>query len=833
MASRVQHSTLPSRVAELGRAGQVLLNHISDGDLRAMLAPVGQQIVYVQALAEQGRCVKAAAVSILLSDVTVQVDVGQSEFMRMVRESYRTPCGHGAALCGTQKCNGPRCRVLEAERGARGDVFERKSHPGAVNKVNVYWSDALVDCKKYCTPVYSEAMSKSWLFEGLYEDSATACLMQAAGIAHVHDDSVWLVRQMMDGSKTSKGWSTIIKSLGLNGRAWGAMIVESSSLLGRAVGDANVEEEKRMRCDRKKSREMNATWYDPGKLREAVRTILTVELGSQTIEYPDIDEWWSRRWLWCVNGSHSRVRERVTGQHVVDVKGQIHRRVFMENVEDEPVSGWDGKAYYSASEKLENGKSRCIIALDSVSYSAFEYFLKPVEKAWRGVKVILDPGSAGHIGVRERLEKVSTGAAVNLMLDYDAFNEQHSLEAMAIVYDELAKYVNLDDTLRKKLVSSVYNGYIEVDGVMSLMLGSLCSGHRGTTFINSVLNLAYLMVADSEFFSSRSVHVGDDIYVACTSYEEAERILLRVRETDLRLNPMKQSLGHATKEFLRIATRGDCSYGYLARSVAACVEGNWVGERRLSKVESLQSMVQHAWTLRNRSVGGCAHLMLVSAICRYTGMSRTRVLQLVRGTVALGCGPSLRRDGRVVSYEVKEVVEVVNDARTRLWSKVKEAGGQKFATTSYMLEHITPEEVVALRLAQTDVSTVMLEASYSKSLAEVSDAFETGTLRVTEHSRYVASGSVLSSELIHAKVNVGVFEGMPIMNLVKGGLTVRQLAEVLRFAGYDPGPNPIVTAFGNYAVGRLIEGVLSYSDSVALCRKTDSDTIVCLRPMYV
>ncbi len=74
--------------------------------------------------------------------------------------------------------------------------------------------------------------------------------------------------------------------------------------------------------------------------------------GTGRLEYEDVDSFWSRRWLWCVNGAHNRLLERKAPIYAVgdDLPKRIHRCVFVERCTVNPVVTWDGTTYYTASE---------------------------------------------------------------------------------------------------------------------------------------------------------------------------------------------------------------------------------------------------------------------------------------------------------------------------------------------------------------------------------------------------------------------------------------------------------------------------------------------------
>ncbi len=90
-----------------------------------------------------------------------------------------------------------------------------------------------------------------------------------------------------------------------------------------------------------------------------------------------------------------------------------------------------------------------------------------------------------------------------LMLDYADFNSAHTLRAQKIVVSEL--FGNLDVTWKQWLIDSFDNMQVQdPDGEWRRVRGTLMSGHRMTSIINTILNAAYLWLV-----------VGRDVYLRC------------------------------------------------------------------------------------------------------------------------------------------------------------------------------------------------------------------------------------------------------------------------------------------------------------------------------
>lgn len=79
------------------------------------------------------------------------------------------------------------------------------------------------------------------------------------------------------------------------------------------------------------------------------------------------------------------------------------------------------------------------------------------------------------------------------MLDYDDYNARHPLEYQQMVIEELVAHSGYDPVLGQRLADSFNNMYLFRPDTREpqQLKGTLMSGHRATTFINSVLNYAY------------------------------------------------------------------------------------------------------------------------------------------------------------------------------------------------------------------------------------------------------------------------------------------------------------------------------------------------------
>jgi hypothetical protein len=716
-------------------------------------------------------------------------------------------------------------------KGGASPEWSLKGHAGARNKVNIYASEVLASIRAeyshLCVEV--ESLLVRSVYE-MYDDQAAAWLMFTAVLSkYVSSQPARLAYRAVMDPKGCKQLTTVLKALGLNSTQLGAVFCEAQCLQGRGVGEVDLMAEAGYRVSDSVTEKV--VDVDETALRSAIRHILERELRGTEVEFEDPEVYWSRRWVWCVNGAHGRALEQHEAKWAVStIEKRIHRKVFSENTKLNPVLEWSGVSYFSASQKLESGKSRALFAGDSATYVAFNHLLSPVEKAWRGERCILDPGKDGMAGMVRRVQRLRSGASVNVMLDYDDFNSQHTLRSMQIVFEELCALTRYPEALAAKIVKSFVRGRVFVGGVdMGYSKGTLMSGHRATSFINTVLNEAYIAVAAPMLYECKSMHVGDDVFIAAHDMAQAAALLDAIGKSEFRLNPMKQSVGVHTAEFLRLAMGETCARGYVCRSIAAVVCGNWVSEMKLGPLEGLQMMVRASWSLMARSGDQGAYNLLSRSCVRISRIKREHALALLSGRVALGDGPCLRAGTARRSLRVDQ--RLCDDDVDSKWQQSVRA----YATEAYLSNHVTPVEASALAYVEMAPKKVMVNASYKKTLASrgVFGSVCEG-VTVLGESMSELQGAITVEDALSVRPDKGVLSGYPLVQLARHGLKDSMLRNLVNMVGGDSQAIDIRReAFGSESRGVVVDGWLPYGDACTLGGRVVADVICVTYPIMM
>nr|UHS72523.1 MAG: putative RNA-dependent RNA polymerase [Totiviridae sp.] len=798
------------RAVELGRIGFMFLQELKIADLFAVSA-TRVDALSITARHTEGQYLRACAISILCCAYPIQVPHSKEVVRRIAN----------AALFKAFDASKEPIDLRLKEN--RKEHFPLKKNPGARNKTNVYLDEVWKSAVRAGYSIAHDFQARSGELAGrLSDDQAAGCLMLACAYDGVFDDPLGKAMCMVLRPDIAKNLNVVIKSLGLNGTLEGAMLCEGVSMQGRGGNPRDVREDWEYRLSHIGVATKTHS-VDDDSIREAVREIISLELPDR-VEFPTLEEHWGKRWLWCVNGTHSKSIERLYPQFtIVDKrfqKGEVHRRVFSENIAGEPITAWSGKSYFNLSLKLENGKTRTIYSGDTITYFAFDHLLSTVEKVWMGRRVILNPGVIGTYGMHRRIRRMhSHEQGIHVMLDYEDFNARHTIAYQKIVFEELCRATAYDEALGRKLIDSFDNMYLKHpdSGAFVKLMGTLMSGHRATSFVNSVLNYAYVRAVYPALKNMSSMHVGDDVYVRASNYGEAFELLHACKMAGLAMNPIKQSVGSHTAEFLRVAYTTKHCCGYLCRCISACICGNWIGELKLSKEEGLQTIVSHAWTISNRSNDSRLPLLLYISTRRMARVGGRLAEGLLDGTIGLGNGPSRYRDEH--SYRA-EVTYVKSNWEKRMEDELRNMGSK--ATTDYLNEHCHPIERFALGLVSGNIQTPMLKSSYSKTIAGwFRDEEVDKVRRVRVYQRPMREWFEVDN-LWNLKIKRGVLTRYPLLNLIKGAIETDVLADLVDVAGGNSGLTGTELyehAWGESYTGSAFRGRMSYGDASLLSKK--------------
>lgn len=226
-----------------------------------------------------------------------------------------------------------------------------------------------------------------------------------------------------------------------------------------------------------------------------------------------------------------------------------------------------------ASTKYEWGKVRAQYGCDLTSYRLTDFAFNAVEDT---LPCFMPTGSsATETNVKKLLHTMRSG--IPFCFDYDDFNSQHSKESMVTVLRAWLTVFSSDlsdDQIRAAqwVLESINNMEYYIGDSKHRAVGTLFSGWRLTSFINTVLNYVYQKQCDIDQNTQYSIHNGDDVFADCFSVKNILNIYKKCRDINIRAQTSKMSIA-TISEFLRmdINTKNPTGEQYLSRAVATLV----------------------------------------------------------------------------------------------------------------------------------------------------------------------------------------------------------------------------------------------------------------------
>lgn len=471
--------------------------------------------------------------------------------------------------------------------------------------------------------------------------------------------SLVMCSQLLMGEFDSiKFVNNLIKGGGLNEDVSLNVLIEMQSLYGKYDDDSCIDKDIEYRIDKDKCKEY-INKVSKSKLKIVVEKIMSKSMQNCGPVKVDLDLAWKRRWATCKGGAHKvRDERRVLGMNH-DYKGveEITKRHFVEKQEKNILYKTKPMCLISPSIKNENGKNRIIYSCDTINYLNFDVVMRKIESVFVNERIILNPGSENLNAMYKKLRTRS--GHINLSLDYEDFNSQHSIEDMKIVVNALRPYIG--DKYCNWLLASFDNMYVFYQDKWNKWYHSLPSGHRLTTFINSILNYAYIdiMLGEYNITDYDSIHTGDDCVIFIHDMESVDTIIDACidNKLNIRLNKSKQCL-NTTFEFLRVCVSRSCGRGYINRSFASLVNGNWTSGNILNHKEYIACLNQMVYTLYNRG-GQRATEGLVCSVMRHTQLDCGESIQYIRGRLCLNDGMIFGSDDicESVSYDYNYICD--------------------------------------------------------------------------------------------------------------------------------------------------------------------------------
>jgi hypothetical protein len=354
-----------------------------------------------------------------------------------------------------------------------------------------------------------------------------------------------------------------------------SVIFELQVLWNRMDSGVDWEKEIRNRLD------IKTVPIDPNIVRKISRYIFTqAEMEGHVPRSKDWQSYWSLRWSNMPNGS-------VVSQYEEDlaIKRQLPREAKVKSawfsaIDRNSFKEWITRfpsLHASTSTKYEWGKVRALYGCDVTSFELADFSMGDADEC---LPLYFPVGTKAN----EKYVKALTSKmkySVPFCFDYDDFNSQHSKASMQAVVDAWAdvfgKYLSEEQIAACKWTSlSIENMSVKYNDLKKNIniAGTLMSGWRLTSFINTVLNRVYLEYAGLQEKTTYAIHNGDDMFAIASNIKNCTDLLANTESAGIRAQASKMNIG-SIGEFLRVDGRATKPSGaqYLTRSIATMVHG--------------------------------------------------------------------------------------------------------------------------------------------------------------------------------------------------------------------------------------------------------------------
>lgn len=448
----------------------------------------------------------------------------------------------------------------------------------------------------------TEAVVSTFLLYMLYCRPQLAYLLSCS-------TALWEVRDVGALVSVLKEVSTPLKSVHNRDVCDYSQLFELTALINRGVGQIDWEAEKQHRIL------PDVIEIAPEVVYQEARKVF--DMGSRLgyrYKKMTLDKYIASRWEWVPTGSvHSQYHD--DAKYIK--KSYLHRNKFVtlnmmpkEHIEKmmarkPAVEAW-------ASVKYEWAKMRAIYGVDLTSTVITNFAMYRCEEALKHKFPLGEEAAADR--VHRRLKMMLSGAE-SFCYDFDDFNAQHSTKSMQtvlIAYADAFKSQMSEEQKRAMewVIASVDNVHVNNNeggrGERYRVRGSLLSGWRLTTFINTVLNYIYFKGSGALNAGGvvDSVHNGDDVLLSIRNIRAAVEVHDRMARINARAQPTKCNV-YSIGEFLRVEHKIDMEKGlgaqYLARGMATLAHSRVESQAPTRLCDAVKAMVTRCEEASQRS----------------------------------------------------------------------------------------------------------------------------------------------------------------------------------------------------------------------------------------
>lgn len=351
---------------------------------------------------------------------------------------------------------------------------------------------------------------------------------------------------------------------------------------------------------------------------KAVKLFKTAASSGKAPLKQNWDTFWKKRWEWSTTGAtnmpyaeysqdlkYPSWNAKTKFLTYLQMKSDLTAEELLNNVAPAVIA--------KPSVKYEWGKTRAIYGCDDISHLIYTFTMGTPEELLPNWIPLGKSSSENYV---TSLYRQVSREGYSLCLDFEDFNSQHSTESMLVVlkayFDVYASQLTpSQQSFIPWIMTSVTNQIVTGGASGSVAYktnGTLFSGWRLTTFMNTVLNYCYtdLIVQKSGAVCYGSLHSGDDVFMTVGSAADYLSMQNVCDIYNVRLSKNKCFFG-TIKEFLRKDRKHGAGVQYLARGVSTLVHGRTESSQHSDIIEMLKSNETRLSEIYNR--GGDTNLI--------------------------------------------------------------------------------------------------------------------------------------------------------------------------------------------------------------------------------
>jgi hypothetical protein len=420
--------------------------------------------------------------------------------------------------------------------------------------------------------------------------------------------TVWAAKNVDQLAATLKELATPIKSMHNYEVCDLTELFELQCLVNRGIGTVNWEAERHHRT------KPDTIQVPLAQVRKYAKEIFQMgKSKGYMYKTMDLEKYLDSRWEWAPGGSvHSQYESdknfipkeyrHKTKFVTLNMMGKDKLRQMMTRPAE--IHAW-------ASVKYEWAKQRAIYGVDLTSTLITNFAMYRCEEVFKHRFPVGEEAAATRVHKRLKLMLQDNES---FCYDFDDFNAQHSTPVMQEVLKAYFEcFINEMSPSQQTAMEWVINSLNNVtvhnnnDGNSETYRakGTLLSGWRLTTFMNTALNYIYFKIAGSFGVSgvTDSVHNGDDVLVAIKNIKSAVMIHDRMAAINARAQPAKCNV-YSVGEFLRVEHKVDKDKGlgaqYLTRACATLVHSRCESQEPVRITEAVKAVITRASELEQR-----------------------------------------------------------------------------------------------------------------------------------------------------------------------------------------------------------------------------------------